>query len=268
MHKLYFYFIASLLVVSCSKEQKPVPSTQSVDSGDVSFHSINADSVIYSALGIDTLSLVHFYKVDLNNDGFEDLIILQNPPIYENDPGAFSRLTIHLTNIGAKHFDTQDVFDKIPDTFRPSISSSINSEFIGVYPFQDGTLVFAFGFQYGSGMAESMAIKISENSIVPVFEDAYNSFISLSELEFGQTPKLVLRKTEEYWGWIDSLNIALSTYSPFHVFILRESFELDSLLTKKYNMENYVFQGFETYNPNITVAVPRDGSKPYIYRAN
>jgi hypothetical protein len=49
-------------------------------------------------------------------------------------------------------------------------------------------------------------------------------------------------------------------------------FKLDSLLTKKYNEDNYVFAGFD-YDGELKVAFPKNGEerksgtrKPYIYR--
>jgi hypothetical protein len=255
--------MVSLLAISCLKEQN---SIQTQNAEPTKYQYIDADSVFYKVLGIDSLSVVEFYKTDLNNDNYEDLIILQNPPI--DDPGVFSRVTVHLGNIGSKHYDTQDVFDKVPDELISSVSSSLSSDLISVYPYQEGSLIFAFGLGYGSGMSESLVIRVNGETMDRVFYDAYNRFISLSGLEDGQTPELVLRKDEEYWGEVDSLNIMLTSYCPYQVLKLGELFEYDSLKTMKYNIEHYVFQGHEPYNSDITVAVPRDGSKPYVYRAN
>lgn len=226
---------------------------------------INADSVIYTVLQIDSLNLVDFYTIDLNEDNFEDLIILTNPPKYPDDPGEFSSLTIYLTKIGVQTFDPVDVFDTLPKDFSTSVPSQLNTDLIGVYPFKEGTIIFAFGYPYGSGRATSLAIHITDKTITKIFEGEYNQIISLSGL--SETPELTLRKNEEYWGFVDSVNIALTSYCPYQVLTLEnEEFILDSLLTKKYNEENYVFEGFESYNPDITIAVPRGGSKPYVYQ--
>lgn len=266
MNRNNFFFLLSLLLISCTKEQKEIIPTATESEEIVSFQEIDSDSIIYSVLKIDSLALVDYYKIDLNNDQLEDLVILQNPPKYQADPGTFSRLTVYLANNGTKSFDPVDIFDVIPDDFSSSATSLIDSKLVGIYPTQTGVLIFAFGYPYGSGRSTSLVIKVSGKSINTVFEGDYNYFISLSKL--NQTPTLVLRKTAEHWGWVDSLNILLSSYCPYQVVTLNETFKFDSVLTKDYNIENYVFQGYEPYNSKITVAIPKDGAKPYLYQAN
>jgi len=71
---------------------------------------------------------------------------------------------------------------------------------------------------------------------------------------------------------IDSLDIYLSSYSPTLIYNLTHDFKLDSVYTKKYNEENYVFAGFK-YSEKVIVAKQRYNKKrkvdtihPYIFK--
>jgi hypothetical protein len=261
-------FILVLFISFCTKKANDMSYSQTEDLNSKLIHPINQDSIIQNVLNINVDSIAESIKIDLNNDNYEDLVVLHKLPQYPDDPGVFSSLTIYLANDIKATFETDAVFDEIPNDFVVFDSSAVNSKVLAIYPYRNGSLIFAFGYAYGSGRAPSIIVEIENNNIKQVFLDDYNQFVSLAKLNSTDEPKLVLRKNFENWGWDDSLDVILTSYCPYSVFVLHKKFEFDSLLTLEYNKRNYVFKGFQEYDSEIIIAEPRNGSKPFLYIKN
>jgi hypothetical protein len=128
-----------------------------------------------------------------------------------------------------------------------------------------------FGAQYGCCASELTIIQADKNGTTKIFKDSFEVH-EVSNSDSGEIKYFGIDSFSESIGVVDSLDIELFTYNPTLVYSLNDSFMFDSLATKKYNEENYVFAGYD-YGDKIKVAFPRDGQerkagtrKPFIYR--
>lgn len=216
--------------------------------------------VSYTAVETDSNRVIELISFDLNHDGKVDTIELADPPI-EGNPGLFSKITIRIQGLKTMEFYAKDVWDVIDKPFTKS--NLVKSE--KVYIKVDGKQVYLvlFGYQYGSGRDEFTIIRIKDNSAKVIFNQAMNEPIGFQYYGNPKTLKFIGRTNHcEYINSSENGNYQTTTYSPFYVYNLSDTMSIDTILTKQYNLKNYVWAG-KNYNEKIEVLEPIKPSLKY-----
>jgi hypothetical protein len=217
---------------------------------------ISKPLVSNAALETDSNKVIEKINFDLNHDGKADTIELANPPI-EGNPGLFSKITIRIQGSKSMEFYAKDVWDIIDKGFTKS--NLVKSD--KVYIKADGKQVYLvlFGFLYGSGRDEFTVIRVKDNAAKIIFNQEMNEPIGFQYFGNPKTLKFIGRaKLCEYLNSSKNGNYQTATYSPFYVYNLTDIMSIDTMLTKQYNLKNYVWAGIN-YNEKLRVQQP---SKP------
>lgn len=216
--------------------------------------------VSYAALKADSNKVIEKIGFDLNHDGKADTIELANPPI-EGNPGLFSKITINILGSKSVEFYAKDVWDVIDKPFTKS--NLVKSD--KVYIKADGKQVFVvcFGYQYGSGRDEFTVIRIKDNNSRVIYNLEMNEPIGFQYFGNPKTLKFIGRTNHcEYLNSSENSNYQTATYSPFYVYNLTDTISIDTVLTKQYNLKNYVWAGIN-YNDKLDVLEPRKSGLKY-----
>ena len=213
-----------------------------------------------SAFKTDSNKVVEKIGFDLNQDGKADTIELANPPI-EGNPGLFSKITIRIQGSKSVKFYAKDVWDVIDKPFTKS--NLVKSD--KVYIKADGKQVYLvlFGYQYGSGRDKFTVIRIKDNNSRVIYNLEMNEPIGFQYYGNPKTLKFIGRaKLCEYLNSSKNGNYQTATYSPFYVYNLTDIMSIDTMLTKQYNLKNYVWAGIN-YNEKLRVQQPRKPGLKY-----
>ncbi|MFY8032992.1 MAG: hypothetical protein ACOVMN_00635 [Flexibacteraceae bacterium] len=216
--------------------------------------------VSIAALKSDSNKVVEKICFDLNHDGKADTIELANPPV-EGNPGLFSKITINIQGSKLVEFYANDVWDVIDKPFAKS--NLVKSD--KVYIKADGKRVYLvlFGYQYGSGRDEFTVIRIKDNIAKIIYNLEMNEPIGFQYYGNPKTLKFIGRTNHcEYLNSSKNGNYQTSTYSPFYVYNLTDIMSIDTMLTKQYNLKNYVWAGLN-YNEKLQVLEPQKPGLKY-----
>lgn len=216
--------------------------------------------VSYAALKADSNKVIEKIGFDLNHDGKADNIELANPPI-EGNPGLFSKITINILGSKSVEFYAKDVWDVIDKPFTKS--NLVKSD--KVYIKADGKQVYLvlFGFLYGSGRDEFTVIRVKDNAAKIIFNQEMNEPIGFQYFGNPKTLKFVGRVyNSEIINYTDDDSFQIASYCPYYVYNLTDSMSVNTLLSKQYNLKNYVWAGIN-YNDKLDVLEPRKSGLKY-----
>lgn len=204
--------------------------------------------------------------IKTDNDLFTEIILTADTTI-EN--GTFNKVTIkNGDNVVFEIYD-EDAYDTI-ESKAIQIKNEVSSDKILLQKNKDKYYISLFGAQYGCCPRDLTIIQADKKGIRKIFKDSFE--ISKVSTDNDEIKYFGIESFSEPLYPVDSLDILLFTYNPTLVYTLNDSFSFDSLTTKKYNEENYVFAGLK-YEGDVKVAFPKDGQerkagtrKPYIYK--
>lgn len=205
-------------------------------------------------------------RIAVENDFFTELILTADPSI-EN--GSYNKLMIFNGNDKVFEIYNQSAFDSI-DLRALAINNELMSNYVLLQNIDRKFFISLFGAEYGCCPRHLTILQVDNEGIVKIFDEPlYVENISM--LNTDEIQYLGIDAFSESFGVIDSLGIELSTYNPTLVYILGEGFKFDSVSTRHYNEENYVFAGY-AYDSKIKVAQridrvenERGKMKPYVY---
>jgi hypothetical protein len=205
-------------------------------------------------------------SITVDSDLFTD-IILTADTLIEN--GTFNKVQFKSRDKVVFELYDEDAYDTI-ETKAIEIKNETASRNILLQKVGDKYYVTIFGAEYGCCPRELTIIQADKNGISKIFKDSFE-VSKISKTDNDDIKYFGIESFSEPLYPIDSLDILLFTYNPTLVYSLGEGFKFDSLTTKKYNEEHYVFAGFN-YKGEIKVAFPKDGQdrksgtrKPYIF---
>lgn len=233
-------------------------SCQHSKTSNQSNSSKTADS-IRGKSGIESIETVIY---DLNFDGRNDTIFITSPPS-SNDPGEFNRTIISLSGIGRQEFTGKDVWDYIDSTFLSNNHNAVQSKRVFVYKEKNSTLLLLFGYPFGTGR-EFTILRVEGNKIQTIFDEDLDEIIKISDKDNEGHAVLIGRQEYEIYTPVDSLDADIGTYSPFLIYKLGRTVQINEALSKKYNENNYVWAGLK-YNEKIKVLYPRKDGKPRLF---
>jgi hypothetical protein len=164
-----------------------------------------------------------------------------------------------------------DGYDSIDSNILEGIESRIKSPFVVTLSHKDVNYVMFQGFQFGCCPRYLVIVKDDKSGLKEIAKLEFD-LIKVKKENDGNIMAFGQSSSSQGLADIYSLDISLSSYSPMLIYNLAQDFKLDSVYTKKYNEENYVFAGFE-YSEKVTVARQRhnknrkiDTIRPYIYK--
>lgn len=204
--------------------------------------------------------------IKADNDLFTE-IILTADTLIEN--GTFNKVQFKNADKVVFELYDENAYDTI-ESKAIEIKNEISSKNILLQKIKDTYYIALFGAEYGCCPRELTIIQADKSGIRKIFKDSFE-VSKVSKADNGEIKYFGIESFSEALYPIDSLDILLFTYNPTLVYSLSNGFKFDSLTTKQYNEENYVFAGFN-YEGDVKVAFPKDGQerklgtrKPYIY---
>lgn len=203
--------------------------------------------------------IVEIHSTDINFDNIEDTIYLLNPPL--NDPGIFKKLFISITGVDTFSFVNNSAWDTIDNL---GLQNDINSNLILLTRGFSYAHLYLFGYQYGCCPKFLNIVSIDNNSKVKeIFHKEFN-VIKITDLNDDNNLELI--GTNSFVQYTrDSLDFEIGTYVPFQVYTAFPSkVQIDYDLSKQYNIDNYVFVGFD-YSEEIKICYPKDKGKPFLF---
>jgi hypothetical protein len=201
--------------------------------------------------------------IRVDNNLFTEIILT-------SDNATFNKIIIKKGDKIVFELYDQDSYDTI-ESGAIKIKNEIKSKNLLLQKIKDRYFISLFGAQYGCCVRELTIVQVDKNGATKIFKDDFEVH-EVSYSDNGEIKYFGIESFSESVGVVDSLDIQLFTYNPTQVYSLSDSFKFDSLATKKYNEENYVFAG-HNYQGELRVAFPKDWRerkkgtrKPYIYR--
>lgn len=206
--------------------------------------------------------------VKLNSDLFNEINLLTDSTV-EN--GIFNKVVFKNGDKTVFEIYDEDAYDTIDISVLKGIKNEVESEYILIQNLGDKYFISLWGAEYGCCPRRLTVIQADNEGLRTIFKDEFE-IDQIEKDDQGELKYFGIESFSEPLYPVDSLDILLFTYNPTLVYDLKSGFKLDSLLTKKYNEDNYVFAGFD-YDGELKVAFPKNGEerksgtrKPYIYR--
>lgn len=201
---------------------------------------------------------------DLNADKVNDTIVLyETPEGGDRDPGKFKKMNVSI-NGRRMTFHAKDAWHDIDGPFSKASHNTVDSGLAFIYKEENQSYIFLFGFPYPAGREEVFILRVKERNMEIVFHNSLADPQLIADLDNDGQAELITHAEPEYRA--DERG-SISPYSPYTVYSLYPSFDIDKSLTEKYNKEHYVWAGAD-YNKSIEVLHPKDGSKPRIIKSN
>jgi hypothetical protein len=232
-------------------------------------------SIYLSAFGQTTKTKTHYRTIrtiftDINNDNKTDTIILSSSL---PEQSSFNRITISISGFKKQTFYAKDSWTTVDKWFLDSNRNTVNSKFLFLKKTDKHAVILLFGILDGAGYrGEFSIINIENNNIRMVFDHTENGIYDvevpskLIDLEANGRLCFIYTGLHEFDGYDANLNGDIGSYTPYFVFAVNDTCELNKPLTKKYNEDNYVFAGFN-YSEKIRILYPRNKmKKPSIYK--
>jgi len=202
---------------------------------------------------------------DLNNDGQPDTITLSSSLKAES---FFNKITIILSGSHKRNFIAKDSWTLVDKWFLDSNKNASNSNLVFLKKTKKQSVILLFGESYGSGeRGEFSIINIENNNIRMVFDDD-------GKLNVELPATLISLKNDDRLDFIYSnihedngelKNAMIGTYSPFFVYPVKDTCELNKPLMKKYNEEHYVFAGYKN-SDKVRILYPKNDAQPRIFK--
>ncbi len=204
--------------------------------------------------------------IKTDNNIFNE-IVLTADSLIEN--GIFNKVILKKGDKTIFEIYDEDAYDTI-ESKAIQINNEVTSDKVLLQKFNDRYYISLFGAQYGCCPRDLTVLQADKDGVKKIFKDGLE-VERISKTSIGEIKYFGIDSYSEPLYPIDSLDILLFSYNPTWVYNLTEGFKFDSLATRQYNEENYVFAGFN-YHGEIKVAFPKDGQdrksrkwKPYIY---
>lgn len=208
--------------------------------------------------------------IKVDNALFTEIILTTDDLVDEIEDATFNKIIIKNGDKIVFELHDEDAYDTM-DSRAIKTKNEIKSKNLLLQRVKDKYFISLFGAQYGCCARTLTIIQIDKKGMNKIFKDAFELHEVITS-DNGDIKYSGIDSFSESVGVVDSLDIELFTYNPTLVYNLSDKFKFDSLATKQYNEENYVFAGYN-YQGELRVAFPRDGQerkkrtkKPYIYR--
>lgn len=254
--------LVALILFACTADKK----TDTISNDTVDTVTNKTSDVDEKEKGADRI----VEKIKVNSDIFTEIILTADNLVDEIEYATFDKMMIKNGEKIIFELYDQDAYDTM-DSRAIKVKNEINSKNLLLQKVKDKYFISLFGAQYGCCARTMTIVQVDKKGISKIFKDAFELH-EVIKSENGDIKYLGIDSFSESVGVVDSLDIELFTYNPTLVYSLGDSFKFDSLGTKQYNEENYVFAGYN-YEDEVRVAFPRDGrerkkgtTKPYIYR--
>jgi len=208
---------------------------------------------------------VKTFVFDLNNDGRNDTIILSS----DTDGNYFDRITISITGYRKQTFRAKQLWTTVDKEFLDSNKNEVSSNLLFIKKTEKHAVILLFGESSGSGYrAEFTIINVENNLARKVFDhddDRINveRALKLDDLEHDGRLCFIYRNLYELCGAVGDADVG--SYSPYYVYRVDDSCQLNKPLTKAYNEKHYVFAGY-TYSEKKLIIYPRHKGKPRVVR--
>ena len=204
--------------------------------------------------------------IKTDNEIFTE-IVLTVDTLIEN--GTFNKVIFRNGDRTIFEIYDEDSYDTI-ETKAIEITNEVNSDNLLLQKIDDSYYISLFGAQYGCCPRDLTVLQADKDGVRKISKDGLE-IQKISKSATGQITYFGINSYSEPLYPVDSLDILLFSYNPTLAYNLTEGFKFDSLATRQYNEDNYVFAGFK-YNGEIKVAFPKDGQDrksgkkmPYIY---
>jgi len=204
--------------------------------------------------------------IKTDNELFSE-IILTADTLIEN--GSFNKVIFKNGDKTIFEIYDEDAYDTI-ESKAIEIANEVTSDKLLLQTFGDTYYISLFGAQYGCCPRDLTVLQADKDGVKKIFKDALE-VERISKTTTGEIKYFGIDSYSEALYPIDSLDILLYSYNPTWVYNLTDGFKFDSLATRQYNEDNYVFAGYK-YDGEIKVAFPKNGQdrksgkrKPYIY---
>ncbi len=251
MNKILYTFLCIAILFSCNKGKETLSET--VYFGDYSYYK-----------NIDTTDIVKIesHALDLNGDKIADSIVLENVKDLIGDPQLFTKMTLKLSN--NKSYVVKNIQGAlIPKDVGFSLPNKLKSDKLYLTQMGEDNYIIVWDYPYSVGSNLLTVYKLSKDKLSKLFEGNYY-VSSIKHLDATEALEIIGR-TSALTGYrkIDSLQGSIYLYQPHHVMKLEDGYyKEDTILTRGYNEEHYIFEGFKDNN-FIHVLIPDNGSKPY-----
>lgn len=191
-------------------------------------------------------NIIKELTIDLNADNYVDTITLLEPDT-SGDPGVFKKIQISGKNITPFELQANYAWDTIPQYLRKNNDKENNCDFLFIKRDNKSSYIILTGWQYSSGQEDFALIGISNGKCTLLTKENFNDIGELDDLNKDGNLEIVLNPTwSEGISYIDSINASITSYAPYYVYSLTPStFTFDSVLTRKYNENNYVWAGLD-----------------------
>ena len=184
--------------------------------------------------------IVEIIPCHLSNSSLTDTIRLTAPADF-SDPGLFTEITIKIPGKNIQSFKATDSWDVVDSEFLMNNHNPVPSRNVFIYKAPKCTFILLFGFIYGSGREEFSIIKVQNDSAIMISDNSIEEPIQIGHIYAQNEIQLLGRDFGEAIGEVDSLNAFIETYHPYYIYSLENNFQIDSVLTERYNKEHYVW---------------------------
>lgn len=265
MHYLFKIQLAALLTASClfiscdnSKRKDLTELNESFGIPPV----MNQDDPASNQKGNppNTIELITY---DLDNDGLQDSVILKDKP-EGVEPGEFRTINIVLSGGYKSQQKTSIPWDFIQDDLKGSFKNLVESKRVIILSDKFGKLIITNCYRLDCCPRNISILRIHHNKVSVIFNRSLD-IAFLGDYDNDGIIDVCGRNTiVKHYDYIPNINADIGTYVPFQFFNLTDRAKLREDLTKKYNMDNYIFHGIHT-DEQLKVVYPREG-KPYLYK--
>jgi len=215
--------------------------------------------------------VIRTLTADLNNDGKNDTINLISSLEGRND---FNRISISLTGLGKSVFNARSYWTVVDSDFRIANKNLINTKLLFARKTVKHTVILLFGESSGAGYRDEFSIlNIENNRVTMPFDDPGTDGLdielvtALTDLKHDGRLDFVYRNLGELDKQVTKGNVPgfTGSYHPFFVYAVDDRCKLDTLLTKAYNEEHYVYAGLN-FSEEIEIFYPDNHGKPSIWK--
>lgn len=207
----------------------------------------------------NTIELITY---DLDNDGLQDSVLLKDKP-EGVEPGEFRTIQIILSSGYESQQKTSIPWDFIQDELKGSFKNQVESKRVIILSDKFGKLLITNCYKLDCCPRNISILRIHQNKVSVILNRSFD-IAFLGDYDYDGIIDLCGRNAiVKHYDYIPNINADIGTYVPFQFFNLTDRAKFREDLTKKYNLDNYIFQGIQT-DEQIKVVYPREG-KPYLY---
>jgi len=204
-----------------------------------------------------------YYTYKLDDDSKSDTIFLREKP-KNFEPGLFFTILIKFSSGAKLKHGSSIAFDKLDPVVLKLGKNKLKSEDVFLTEHKGSLYIIISGFKAQCCPRNLSIIKITGNRAKTVFNKGFE-LESICDSDNDGIFEVTGRS--QYYQIFETLsdkNAEIGTYSPYEVYLIKDTPEYSYGLSKSYNEKYYIWAG-ERYNASIHVLYPNDFGKPSLY---